>query len=95
MGHKSALLLISLHPKIFPRMFPRKDRPLFCDCDMCIYFRDVDRAVAEHFLNVADVHIGFQQAGGEGVTEHVRRDMDVDRSQSAVVVDRAADGLIG
>ena len=87
--------MVNLHPKIFPRMFPGKDRPLFCDCDMCIYFRDVDRAMAEHFLNVADVHVGFQQAGGEGVAEHVRRDMDVDRSQSAVVVDRAADGLIG
>ena len=95
MGHKSASLLVSLHPKIFPRMLSGKDRPLFGDCDMCIYFRDVDGAVAEHFLNVADVHVGFQQAGGEGVTEHVRRDMDVDRSQSAVVVDRAADGLIG
>ena len=87
--------MVNLHPKIFPRMFPRKDRPLFCDCDMRIYFRDVDRAVTEHFLNVADVHVGFQQAGGEGVAEHMRRDMDVDRSQSAVVVDRAADGLIG
>ena len=76
-------------------MLSREDCPLFCDCDMRIYFRDVDRAVAEHFLNVADVHIGFQQAGCKGVAEHVRRDMDVDRCQSTVVVDRAADGLIG
>ncbi len=42
---------------------------------MSIDFRNVDGAVSQHFLNVADVHIGFQETGGKSMAEHVWRDM--------------------
>ena len=76
-------------------MLSGEDRPLFGDCDMRIYFRDVDRAVAEHFLNVADIDICLQQTGRKGVAEHVRCDMHVNGSQRAVVVNHTTNGLVG
>ena len=63
------------HPKPIPRVFIPQYISLLPHRDMCINLRDGNRAVAEHFLNVADVYIGFQKAGGEGVAEHVRGDV--------------------
>ena len=84
-----------LYPKIFPRMFPCQDRPLLCDSNVRIYFGDMDGAVAEHFLNVADIDICLQQTGRKGVAEHVRCDMHVNGSQRAVVVNHTTNGLVG
>ena len=38
---------------------------------MCIYLRGLDAAVAEDFLDVADVGTGFQQMCGMAVSQHV------------------------
>ena len=51
--------------------------------------------MSEHFLNVADVDIGFQKAGGEGVAEHVWGDVQVNGGEGAVFVNHAANGLVG
>ena len=67
-----------LQMKIFPRMLGGQNVTLLGECDMCIDLSDIDGTVTEHFLNVADVHIRFQQAGGKGVAEHVRSDVLVD-----------------
>ena len=76
-------------------MFPCQDRPLLCDSNVRIYFGDMDGAVTEHFLDVADVDVGFEEAGGEGVAEHVRGDVQVNGGEGAVFVNHAANGLVG
>ena len=76
-------------------MFLCQDCPLLRDGNVRIYFGDVDGAVAEHFLNVADIDICLQQTGRKGVAEHVRCDMHVNGSQGAIVVDHTTNGLIG
>lgn len=47
------------HPEILPRMFIHQNVPLLCRGDMGVNFRDVDGTVTKHFLDVADIHIGF------------------------------------
>ena len=69
--------------------------PLFCRRDVGVNLCDVDGAVTEHFLDVADVDVGLEKAGGEGVAEHVRGDVEVDGGEGAVFVNHAADGLVG
>lgn len=69
--------------------------PLLCDGDVGVNLGDVDGAVTEHFLDVADVDVGFEEAGGEGMAEHVRSDVEVDGGEGAVFVNHAADGLVG
>lgn len=48
-----------LHPEILPRMLVHQNVPLLCGGNMGVDFRDVDGTVTKHFLDVADVHIGF------------------------------------
>ena len=69
--------------------------PLLCDGDVGVNLRDVDGAVTEHFLDVADVDVGLEKAGGECVAEHVRSDVEVDGGEGAVFVNHAAYGLVG
>ena len=76
-------------------MFIPQNIPLLCDGDVGVNLGDVDGAVTEHFLDVADVDIGFEKAGGECVAEHVRSDVEVDGGEGAVFVNHAADGLVG
>lgn len=83
------------HPKPLPRVLIPQYISLLPHCDMCINLCDVNRTVSEHFLNVADVYIGFQKAGGEGVAEHVRGDVQVNGGEGAVFVNHAANGLVG
>lgn len=47
------------HPEILPRMLVHQNVPLLCRGDMGVDFRDVDGTVTKHFLDVADIHIGF------------------------------------
>ena len=61
---------------------------------MGIDLSNVNGAVSKHFLYVADVNISFQQAGGKGMTEHVRRDMHFYRCQGSVLIDHSSDGLV-
>ena len=75
-------------------MFLCKNVPLFGHCHMSIDFRNVDGAVSQHFLNVADVHIGFQETGGKSMAEHVGSNMLVNRSKRSIFVDNSPDGLV-
>lgn len=61
--------------KLLSGMFCCQNIPLFGHCDMSINFCNINRAVPEHFLNIADIHIRFQQACGEGMPEHMRGNM--------------------
>ena len=83
------------HPKPLPRVLISQYISLLPHRDMCINLCDVNRTVPEHFLNVADVDIGFQEAGGESVAEHVRGDVQVNGGEGAVFVNHAANGLVG
>ena len=47
------------HPEILPRMLVHQNVPLLCCGNMGVDFRDVDGTVTKHFLDVADIHIGF------------------------------------
>ncbi len=47
------------HPEILPRMLIHQNIQLLCRGDMGVDFCDVDRTVPQHFLDVADIHIGF------------------------------------
>lgn len=62
---------------------------------MCINFRCADRAMPKHFLDIADIHVLFQEECGEGVAEHVRGDVLFDSGDLGVVIDHKAHGLIG
>ena len=53
---------------------------------MGVDFRDIDGTVPKHFLYVADVHVRFQQAGGEGVSEHMGRDVQINRSDAYLLI---------
>lgn len=85
----------NLNPQIFTRMFGGKDIPLFRQGDMRVNLRGVDGTVSQHFLNITDVDIRFQETGGKGVTEHVGRDVQMDGSKRSVLLNHSAHGLIG
>ena len=55
---------------------------------------NINRTVSKHFLYVADVDISFQQAGGKGMTEHVRSDVHFYRCQGSVLIDHSSNGLV-
>ena len=76
-------------------MLGSKDIPLLRQGNMGINFRDIDRTVPQHFLNIADINILFQQKRSERVPEHVRCDMLVQICQSGIMIDHEADRLVG
>ena len=61
---------------------------------MGVDFRDIDGAVAQHILYVADIHVGFQQAGGESMAEHMRGDGKINAGKGGIFFYHPADGLI-
>lgn len=65
--------------KIFSRMLGCQDVALLGKCDMRVDLSDIDGAVSEHLLDITDIHICLQQAGSEGVAEHMRGDVLIDR----------------
>ena len=58
--------------KILPRMFRYQYIPLICHGHMGIDLRDIDGTMSQHLLDIADIHVGFQEAGGKGVTEQIQ-----------------------
>lgn len=56
---KNFYCLLLPHPEILPRMLVHQNVPLLCCGNMGVDFRDVDGTVTKHFLDVADIHIGF------------------------------------
>ena len=83
-----------LYTEVLPWVFCCQDIPLFGHCNMGIDFCNVDGAVSQHFLNIADINISFQQTGGKGVPEHMRSDMQVYCCKRGILGDDAAYGLI-
>lgn len=67
---------------------------LLCIRNMCINFRCTDRAMSQHFLDVPDIHILFQQQGGKGVPEHMRGNVLADLGKLCIAVNHKADGLV-
>lgn len=87
--------LFHLHPKILPRMLPRQNILLLRHRNMRIDLRHIDGTVAQHLLNIADIHIRVQQAGRKGMAEHMGRDVLLDGGEGGVFVDHPAHGLVG
>ena len=52
-------------------MFSCQNTSLFSQRNVSINLSDVDGAVPQHFLNIADVHISFQQTGCKSMSEHM------------------------
>lgn len=80
---------------MIPWMFCNKNISLLCYRDMRIYFRNIYGAVSRHFLNIAYIEIGLQQACGEGMAEHMRRYMKFNRCHGSIFVYHPAHSLIG
>ncbi len=59
MGKIILSITFFFYPKPLPRVLIPQYIPLLPHRDMRINLCDIDRAVPEHFLNVADVDIGF------------------------------------
>ncbi len=59
-------------------MFGLQNLPLFARVDMRVNLGRGDGAMAQQTLNVADIHIFFQQQGRKCVAECVGRDMFLD-----------------
>ena len=75
-------------------MFRCQDLSLFGHRNMGIDFCDVDRAVPQHLLDIADINISLQQTCGKCVSEHVWGDMQVYCCKSGILVDDATYRLI-
>ena len=73
----------------------RQDITLLCCCDMRIDFRDIDRTVPQHLLDIPYVYIRFQQRSGKGMPEHVRGDVLLYAGKSGVFVYHSPDRLVG
>ena len=73
----------------------RKDIPLLCHRDMRIDFRDIDRTVPQHLLDIPYIHISLQQRSGKGMPEHVRGDVLFYAGKSGVFVYHPPDRLVG
>ena len=56
-------------------MLSCQDTSLLCQCNVSVYFGNIDRTVSKHFLNIADIYISVQQAGGKSMSEHMWGDV--------------------
>lgn len=72
-----------------------KDIPLLGHGDMCIYLRNVNRAVPQHLLYVADIDIRLQKTCRKSVPEHMRRDVQINCRKRSIFVNHPANGLVG
>lgn len=75
-------------------MLRGKDVSLLRHSDMGIDFRNVDRAVSQHFLNIADIHIRLQKTCRKGMAEHMRRYVLVYGGKRGIFVDHPAHRLV-
>ena len=76
-------------------MLRRQNIPLLLHRHMRINLRDINRTVPEHFLNVPDIDIRFQQTRGKSVAEHMGRDMQFNCGDRSIFVNHPPDGLVG
>ena len=75
-------------------MLRHQNIPLLRHRHMRIDFRNINRTMPQHFLNIPDVHIRLQQTCGKSMPEHMRRDMLLDGGESGILIDHPADGLV-
>lgn len=61
---------------------------------MGINFSNINRTMSQHLLNITNIHIGFQETGSEGVTEHVRSDMKIDCCKRYIFINHTPNCLI-
>lgn len=76
-------------------MLGGKNIPLLRQGDMRVNLRGVDGTVPQHFLDITNVDVRFQKTGGEGVAEHVGRDVHVNGSKRSILLNHSAYGLVG
>ena len=57
---------------------------------MRVDFRRSQRAVSQYFLDVPDIHVLFEEHGGESVAEHMRRNSVADTEGFGKLPDRSA-----
>ena len=89
------LLNKKLYFKIPAGMFCCQYIALFSYRNMSIYFRDINRTMTEHFLNISDINIRFKKTGGKCVPEHMRSDVQFYGGQRTVFVNHSTHRLIG
>ena len=94
-GRLRLLIAVLIDVKVVSWMLGRQDISFLCNGHMSVYFCDMDRAVAQHFLNISDVHICFQKACSESVPEHMGRNMQVYSRQLSIFLYYPANRLIG
>lgn len=61
---------------------------------MCIYLGDVDGAVTEHLLDIADVNVSFEEAGREGVAEHVWGNVELDQEREQADAEKSPSYIV-
>ncbi len=86
--------LKTLYMKMISGMLFSQDIPLLRHSHMGIYFCNMYRAVPQHFLNIAYIHICFQQAGSKGVAKHMWSNMQFYCSNGSIFVYCPSDALI-
>ena len=75
-------------------MLRGEDISLFGHGDMRVDLCNIDRTMSQYLLDISNINIGLQQACSEGVAEHMRSDMHVNRREGCIPVDHSADSLI-
>ncbi len=78
-----------------PGMFCCEDIILLCHRHACVYLGGINGAMAKHFLDIPDIHIGFQKKGGKGMAKHMRGYVHIDCGQVQIFYYHGADGLFG
>ena len=76
-------------------MLRRQNILLFRHRNMRIDFRNIDRTMSKHLLNIPDIHIRLKQAGGKSMPEHMRGNMQINRSKRSIFLNHISYRLFG
>ena len=82
------------HFHFITRMFFRQDFFLFVHGNAGVNLCGRDGAMTQHFLDITDIHVCLQQERGEGMAEHMRRDVHGNVCKFHVFVNHKADRLL-
>ena len=63
--------------------------------NMSIYLRDINGAMSQHLLNIANIYICLKETGSKGVTEHMRCNVQFNIRESGIFINHPANCLIG
>ena len=75
-------------------MFSCQNTSLFSKRNVSINLGDVDRAVPQHFLNIADIYISFQQTCCKSMSEHMGGTVLSNCCNGSIFIYHSADSLI-